>query len=254
MIATEISLSPEVLSWPSTRQSSLIADDRDWKTPYRYWKHAEELLAHSDNEHFRIDCIGNLKRVIDHRLKRLARLYRFKKIPDGSKPLELLDVLEYFGIAKPAMIREISEVRNLLEHHYKSPPPHSRCQELVEFSWYFLRSTDILCTSVLTDFILSPSDETLMNRDWVEVKYGPHTTWQCFVRGWVNATFISNDRDLGISILLQHRESAEEFLARVAAQKFDIHTERSTGVYFIGKVVGNPEVLTTFTALYFSTL
>jgi hypothetical protein len=98
-----ISLSAKVLSWIPSRQSSSIADDPDWKTPYRYWKHAEDLLAHPDNEHFRIDCIGNLKRAIDHRLKRLNTLYRFKRIPDLSMPTELLGALGYFGIARPTM-------------------------------------------------------------------------------------------------------------------------------------------------------
>jgi hypothetical protein len=254
MVASEISLSNAVLSWVPTRQSSSCTDDPDWKTPYRYWKHAEVLLTYPDNEHFRIDCIGNLKRAIDHRVKRLAFLYRFKKIPDPSKPPELLDMLGYFGIARSKMIREVSEVRNLLEHHYKNPPHPQRCQELVEFSWYFLRSTDLLSASVLDNFILSPDSETLEEHDWIEVEYGPETDWQCSVRGWVPDTFLSSELDLGISIRLEQRETAEEFTTRAVAQQLDMYTRRETGIYFAGKVLGTPEVFTTLTALYFSTL
>ncbi|MBI3222118.1 MAG: hypothetical protein HYZ46_03360 [Nitrosomonadales bacterium] len=254
MISREISLTTQILSWAPSRQSSAIADDQNWRTPYRYWKHAENLLAHPDNEHFRIDCVGNLKRAIDHRLKRLTSLYRFKKIPDASKPSELLDVLGYFGIARPTMLREVSEVRNLLEHHYKSPPPHRRCQELVEFSWYFLRSTDLLSTSVLNDFVLRPDDGESEKDDWIEVTYGPETDWKCTVRGWVPDSFVSSEVDLGITIRLEQLETAEEFSARAVAQELDIYARRRTGVYFTGRISGKPEVFTTMTTLYFSTL
>ncbi len=254
MTNRKISLSTRILSWAPSRQSSSIADDQDWKTPYRYWKHAEDLLAQPDNEHFRIDCVGNLKRAIDHRLKRLSALYRFKSIPDPSKPAELLDVLGYLGIARPTMLREVSAVRNLLEHHYKSPPPRRRCQELVEFSWYFLRSTDSLSTSILMDFVLRPDGETLEEEDWIEVTYGPKTDWNCTLRGWVSDALFSNTVDLGIDVCLEQLETAEEFSVRAVAQKLDIYSCRKTGVYFAGRISEKPEVFTTMTSLYFSAL
>lgn len=252
MVST-ISLSTQVLSWLSLRQSSSIAEDSDWETPYKYWKHAEDLLRNRDNEHFRIDCIGNLKRAIDHRLKRLSSLYCFKNIPDPAKPSKLLDMLGYFGIARPMMLREISQIRNLLEHHYKSPPSQQRCQELVEFSWYFLRSTDSLSTAILSDFVLHPNDK-LGNDIWLEVTYGPEIDWKCSVRGWVPQTYLSSSVDLGIVVHLEWLETAEEFAARAVAQNFDAHNHNRTNIYFSGDILGSSEMFSKLTALYFSTL
>lgn len=254
-MGTYSSLSMEVLSWTASRLSSLVAEDSDWKTPYRYWKHAEHLLTYPNNEHFRIDCIGNLKRAIDHRLKRLASLYQFKKIPDPTKPSQLLDILGHFGIARPAMLREISKLRNLLEHQYESPPPQNRCLELVELAWYFLRSTDLLSTSVLEILFLRPDINDAEGDAWIEVTYGPKTNWKCSLRGQVPENFLGDGSNAGLPLVLKRCQTAKEITTTaIENASVPMPARRETDVYFIGEVSGKPEAFAALTSLYFSVL
>jgi hypothetical protein len=152
------------------------------------------------------------------------------------------------------MLREVSEVRNLLEHHYKSPPPQRRCLELIEFAWYFLRSTDALSTSVLSDFVLHPNSAAADEDEWVEVTYGPETDWKCTVRGWVPAAYLSRSADLGITVNLNKLETAEELVSRAARDQLKTYARRETGLYLMGEISGQSHVFKALTAMYFATL
>lgn len=249
------SLSMEILSWSPASQGSSITNGTDWKRPYSYLKHAERLLSHDDDDHYRIDCIINLNRAIDHRVKLLAALYRFKKIPVLGKPEKLLDMLGYFGVARPAMLRELSSVRNLLEHHYKAPPLLQRCQELAEFTWYFLKSTDYLSTSVLEGFLLYPSGVKFSEKYWLEVTYGPSSEWVCSIRGRVPAGFVGDESAGGWAILASRIER-EERLSKDCAlndvlEKRDGH---ENDVYIAADVLVDEQAYKDITHLYFSVI
>ncbi|MFK4132797.1 hypothetical protein ACI2KR_11030 [Pseudomonas luteola] len=251
------SLSMEIFSWAASRETSYISDDMDFKIPYRYWEHAEHLLTYPENEHFLIDCIVNLKRAIDHRLKHLSAMYLFKKIPDSSRPSELLDILGYYGIARPRMLREISQIRNLLEHHYKSPPTLSRCQELVEFSWYFLRSTDNISTLSLEGFILKPEDKKFKDDYWLSIDYGPTKNWQCALRGWIPDSFLVDSKE-GVNLSIHRIETAAEWNVRMKDHLSESNEEfvkaRKEGIYLSANVIKNSLFPSELTYMYFSVL
>jgi hypothetical protein len=256
-MTTHLSLPFDVLSWSATRETSSLAEDPDWKKPYQYWKHADHLLTHEGDEHYRIDCIANLKRAVDHRLKRLNSLYQFKKISDPRKPSELLETLGYLGIARPAMLLEISALRNFLEHQYKAPPSTTRCQEFVEFIWYFLRSTDALSTSVVDTFVLDLDGENGDGAFWLAVTYGPSVNWACSVRGWIPAEFANETSGGDVTLNLKNVESREQFSAKRAglAELVPPPPNRSaTDIYLSGEVVGGPEAFSKLTEIYFSIL
>ena len=256
-MTSHLSLSLDVLSWDATRESSSIAEDPDWKKPYQYWKHADHLLTHDGGEHYRIDCIANLKRAVDHRLKRLNSLYRFKKIADPKKPNELLEMLGHFGVARPAMLLEISALRNLLEHQHKAPSSTSRCQELVEFIWYFLRSTDALSTSVVSTFTLVLDGSIGNETFFLSVTYGTNVDWKCSVWGWVPEALASKSSAGGIELSLESAENYEQFSAKRANLTGMVKPDpnRSTSDIFLkGEVVGRPEAFSRLTEIYFSVL
>ncbi|MFQ3789541.1 hypothetical protein [Halomonas sp. A29] len=245
----------EILSWNPISQSSSITDGAGWKKPYSYLQHAERLLSHCCDEHYRIDCILNLNRAIDHRVKLLAALYRFKKIPVPEKPEKILDMLGYFGVARPAMLRELSSVRNLLEHQYKDPPPLRRCQELTEFTWYFLKSTDYLSTSVLQDFVLYPDDMQFSEQYWLEVSYGPDSEWKCSIRGRVPADFVG-DESSGGWIVLASRLERKEKLSKGCMVNDELEGEdmHENDLYIVADVLVGEQIYRDITGLYFSVL
>lgn len=247
------SVSINFLSWNVSFPSSLVVSTSDWKRPYDYWQHADRLLTEGADDHYRIDCIGNLKRALDHRLKRLAYLYRFKQIPDPGKPAELLDMLGYFGVARPAMLREVTEIRNLLEHQYKRPPPLGRCRELVDFAWYFLRSTDSLSTYVSDSLNFGLGDDAFDYTYWLELKYGPEEDWKCSLRGWLPNELVAEDQVLPITLIDASVETPEQFLER-NPQAAGAQGREVSDVYLSGVVVGPPKVLTQLTTIYFSIL
>lgn len=256
-MTSHLSLSLDVLSWDATRETSSIAEDLDWKKPYQYWKHADNLLTHDGGEHYRIDCIANLKRAVDHRLKRLNSLYRFKKIADPKKPSELLETLGHFGVARPAMLLEISALRNLLEHQHKPPPSTSRCQELVEFIWYFLRSTDALSTSVVGTFTLALDGSSGNETFWLSVTYGPDVDWKCSVRGWLPETLTSKSSDGDIELNLERAENYKQFSAKktnLTYRRLSDPDRSATDIYLSGEITGPPEIFSKLTEIYFSVL
>ncbi|MEQ8487051.1 MAG: hypothetical protein RIB46_22025 [Pseudomonadales bacterium] len=66
-----------------------------------------------------------------------------KSVPIKDKPKGSLELLEFFGLIRPIMASNLIETRNAIEHEDEPPPGPERLREMAEFTWYFLRSTDL---------------------------------------------------------------------------------------------------------------
>jgi len=122
--------------------------DPKWKRAYVIWSHANDILKVSNTDLFCIDAVSTLKRAIDHRIKLLFEIYRFKDIPIKEKPSGHYEILHHFGIIRSRMVKKLIEIRNKIEHEAAFPPDEEACRDYVELTWYFLRSTDFLVRQV----------------------------------------------------------------------------------------------------------
>jgi hypothetical protein len=120
--------------------SSIHSDYR----PYVLLEHAQAIITSgARSRELRADVLVNLRRAVDFRIKNLVDRYNFKRVPLEDKPRGSLELLEFFGIVQPLMAGQLIELRNAVEHEDHEPPDVSKLKELSEFTWYFLRSTDL---------------------------------------------------------------------------------------------------------------
>jgi hypothetical protein len=153
----EVWIDPSWLSWEYRALQSvpeeslgLYPDEtptspRDTTTRlYDIHQHACDRLASDPTEFDRADAIINLRRVVALRVKTLKDKYQLCELQTGQKPRGDLELLSYFGIIRPFMLRRLVDIRNIVEHQASSPPPTDECLMFADLIWYFLRSTDKL--------------------------------------------------------------------------------------------------------------
>ena len=98
------------------------------------------------NNFDRVDAIMALRRAVGLRVKALMEKYKLRELPIGLK-LKDLELLSYFGLIRPFMLKRLIDLRNSVEHDNTSPPPTDDCLMFADLIWYFLRSTDRLVKS-----------------------------------------------------------------------------------------------------------
>jgi hypothetical protein len=189
-------LDPDILSWP------LSPDDYNyWDTaedelrPYEIWRHSEALLGGNLSREHRVDIVVNLNRAIGIRLKTLNELYMFKKIPPRRSKVRIVEEMAELGIIRPILLKHITDLRNAVEHQDEIPPEASRCSELAEFTWYFLRSTDALVRGGCSTFIFSREKLAPLNSFWLSVHNGPELNWKPEIRGWLKPDMMKSSAD-----------------------------------------------------------
>ena len=164
--------------------------DESWRRVYSLLSHAEHLLEQSSSELFRVDAITILKRAVDHRLRLLDEIYEFRRIPIGNKPSGNLELLNYLGIVRPKMVQKLIEIRNSIEHEDTDPPGEEVCFDFLEFTWYFLRSTDLLARrSIQTIHLRMPELEPQYYT--VSIEFDPKGSWIPKLFAWVVPSMIS---------------------------------------------------------------
>ncbi|MGP9557513.1 hypothetical protein [Psychrobacter sp. AOP7-A1-24] len=100
------------------------------------------------------------------------------------------------------MLKQLMLIRNDIEHNDAPSPNIERCQELLDLTWYFLKSTDSFVSLCKHDFILKKlsdsGDETQywLNFD-IDFEQG-HTT---MVNGWVPETLLSKEEKQGFTLI-----------------------------------------------------
>ncbi|WP_156480525.1 hypothetical protein [Aquipseudomonas alcaligenes] len=195
-----ISLSAEILSWKASTSSGTYSLQDGWDTPYKYFNLAENIIkTHSDPFQL-IDAISNLKRSIDHRLKKISSDYSLKKLNHFGAPSDTLSKLEDLQIARPAMLTTIHSIRNQIEHGFREPPQLQRCLELTDLTWYFLKSTDSLSRLIPKSFSLN--HEYISGHDselWLEIHLSPLNDWEPpQINGWIEPWLLAAESNFSI--------------------------------------------------------
>jgi len=153
-----------------------------------------------------------LKRAVEFRIKHLNDRYRFKRIPIGAKPADIIAQLEFFGLIRPIMVQKLMQIRNLIEHMDAPPPPQAECAELVEFVWYFLKSTDRIA-EMFPEGITFTEDEGEDTEIWLSSHV---EEWRITVRGWLPKSLVSrSERSDWIRAPLERSETWDELVARL---------------------------------------
>jgi hypothetical protein len=164
-------LSPEFLEWNmgGLDPKAVSLRDENVKKSYEIWRHAQQRLKDVDErsgaeENLDLgDVVKSLREVIDNRQKLLETTFNLTDhiFPEIEKlNIPLYKKLEYFGIIKSTILKPLIEIRNQVVHEQKYPlaEDKKRISELVDITWYFLRSTDSLLGRIFSGLIFYPPD------------------------------------------------------------------------------------------------
>jgi hypothetical protein len=136
-------ISNEFLSW-ETGSAATGVDFEKLKRSHDIWRHAKERLNHNPTEFDKVDCITSLKRAINSRLKAVSKEYHIDKLPNLRGKKQQLEKFQDYGLVRPAFLKALFDLRNLLEHEDIAPPTTEECNYYIDIVWYFLKSTDSL--------------------------------------------------------------------------------------------------------------
>jgi hypothetical protein len=259
LMSNSIWISATVLDWEFSILSDHFCPDGEWKKAYSYWSHAERTLSTASTEFHLIDVVTSLNRALKHRLKTLADLYSFKRIPIGDNPDKVLEQLEYFGIIRPLMLSLLIGVRNTVEHEYVSPPQSDRCGDFVEFIWYFLRSTDVLAGRIVDSLQIKFPGE---NDDYfcLELRTGPYNDWRYQIGGAIRSSLVSVEQKANhfhVTLTKQQTwlQEAEELRKHGIEPIHERELCRNLDdLRFVGNITGPGNLLRVITERFFSVL
>lgn len=223
-------ISSDILAFEYSQQISISTNPAEWKHQYDIYEHAMSILDDEPNQHDLACAIFQLNRCIDFREKLLNQHYHFKKIPGmaGKKHHEAMELL---GLIKPILKTKLDSIRNKVMHSASYPVPSvSEVAELAEFTWYFLKSTDLICSRKL---------ETIwaeVQSGWVEADFNL-SNWVVNIRGKFLASQVSETLN----------QNALELVAEEV--KFD-----GDSAYVKGDLVGPVWALEALSKKFFSVL
>lgn len=137
-------------------------DDNIINRAYEIWNHAKNLIEQNDDTYSMSDAIWNLRRCLDQRTRTIEKNYNLKQIPLLQKPKGYYELLEYYGVARPFIVKNLFSIRNDIDHHDATPPPKERCMELLDIVWYFLKATDRILQEKKKDLFFPKKPMTLI--------------------------------------------------------------------------------------------
>jgi hypothetical protein len=170
---TPVWINLEWLSWLGTEEDRDYVEYNDAARPYENHQHACDRLAGDPNNNDRVDAIMALRRAVGQRLKALMEIYELRELPIGMK-CKNLELLSYFGLIRPFMLKRLIDLRDSVEHDNTSPPPLDECLMFADLIWYFLRSTDRLVKSTRKGL-----------QFWKEPSWRHYEEWDDNARVWL---------------------------------------------------------------------
>lgn len=182
-------ISGDVLNWDyySENSAGLSYDEEELivERAYDIWRHASSQILADSSEFSRADAITGLKRAVNHRLKMLSKSYSFDALPFSNQK-KTLEKYQFYGIIRPTLLKELFEIRNLIEHTDHVPPNIGECRKYVDIVWYFLKSTDTLLKMKVDDVIFWRDNEDR------SLTFQPEFdgSWKITVWGKISATDI----------------------------------------------------------------
>ena len=180
-------LSHAIFQWPFGLGGEAFPPEIDYVSRGQdIWRHASSRLKGNPSELDRVDCIGTLKRAINNRLKAIQATYHFDQLPTKRPKKQVLEKLQDYGIVRPAIIKELLDVRNGIEHNDAAPPDTPKCEFYVDIVWYFLKSTDSLVHMAVDS--LHYQDDQSDSELALDIK--PHEDWTVTVSGSVLDSYL----------------------------------------------------------------
>lgn len=248
-------ISHEALSWHAYIESWTLIDQDTVQRPYQHWEHAETLLKSELSEFHRIDLIATLKRAIDIRIRNLNEIYDFRKTSLFKRSTPVIDILERLGIVRPLMLSKLIQIRNQVEHQDRPPPNNVVCAELVEFTWYFLRSTDIYVHGIPTGVVLESEPYARHSPYGMTLNTGPERAWSIEILGWLPKTWVTTNALEGwMHVSCERFEPAAEFFTRSPeAQEHHKGRDRSD-VWVMGNILGPEDSRKIVVEKYFASM
>lgn len=184
-------LSHKVFSWTHDFYGGRRTEIDRVRRPHAILAHAENVLATSESEFSVADSVLGLKRAINSRLQHLEELYGFGAM--FPRTLGSLERLEQVGLARPLLVKQLFELRNDIEHNDAAPPSSRRARELVDATWYFLRTTDYACKLVPDSVIVRSAEEgSLPPEQWVSLRTLRDNSDRFEIAGWVSVELLAD--------------------------------------------------------------
>ena len=167
-------------------------DEAKFYRAYEIWDHCKELLESGNSSLIRIDVISNLRRCLNQRLKNIENYYFINSLPFLKNDKRYFDKLSSLNIIRPFMLQQLFEICNDIEHNDAKPPSAKRTQELLDISWYFLKSTDQLVRGIRDDFLFNFRIKKSTVDYGVTLKFNLSNRWEINIRGWIPKNFVKN--------------------------------------------------------------
>jgi hypothetical protein len=189
-------LSLAVLDWVPDYSGGTRIDPERMRRPHAMLAHSENILSNSESEFSVADSILSLKRAINSRLQHLEELYGFQGM--FPKSVGSLERLEEVGLARPFLIKQLFDLRNDIEHNDAPPPSAERARELLDATWYFLRTTDHACKLVPDGIELRSTEDGSYPPGLaltVSVIRGQRQRFE--IVGWVSLDLLAEDEQPG---------------------------------------------------------
>jgi len=122
---------------------------------------ADETTNEEDENLALGDAVKSLREAVEHRVKAFEEKFSLSKLPyKEKKEKKPYDDLYELGIIQPIMLKKLNDIRNTITHEQKYPSGKEKAAitELLEFTWYFIRSTDSFFGRNISGIIYCPSD------------------------------------------------------------------------------------------------
>lgn len=177
-------LNDDFFNWPYSDYESTGVDFDKLTRAHDMWRHAQSRVKGEPNEFDRVDCISSLKRAVNSRLKTIESVYNFDKLPSLRSKKQTLEKYQDYGLIRPSILRDLFEIRNLLEHEDVDPPETDKCHLFIDIVWYFLKSTDSLL-QMKCDCLIYESDTS-------ELFMRPDSEWSYSLSGKVEKHLVSD--------------------------------------------------------------
>ncbi|MDN3446580.1 hypothetical protein QL886_02900 [Psychrobacter sp. APC 3281] len=195
-------LCDSVLDWSATIESYSYTNEADRLRAYDLWNHADLILTRNANEFNRVDVVSNLKRCLNQRLKFIEHVYSLKKIALSDSPKGYLEYLESLGLVRPYLLKQMMIIRNDIGHNDALPPNIERCRELLDLTWYFLKSTDNFIFWYKNNFTLSYlTDEGEETQYWLNLSINFKLDHSIKINGWIPKVLLSEEEKQGYTLI-----------------------------------------------------
>lgn len=254
-------LSDNFLSWPRFVEGTVEPDITDIGRAYEHWSRAESVLGRASNDFDRVEIISTLKRAVDHRLRRLNEFYRLKRIPVGAPGDGQIAKLAALGVLRPSLVDHLLRIRNAIEHQDIAPPSAVECGALVEFTWYFLRSTDRLALQLANSVSYSREGEVNVGRGGLVRSDLDIATWAVELSGWVRPEHISGSSPKAyVHLGVARTETFAELRRRLGDDGdnpifLKSHSGREPDdVFFRARVLGPPDTIARMLRSHFDAM